>query len=78
MQWHHWLLGPVTDANSLIGAHASDNVGNVIALTNGNYVVSSLFWDNGNVEDAGAATFAAERPAASVRSHLLTAWLEQR
>ena len=47
----------VTDANSLIGAHASDNVGNVIALTNGNYVVSSLFWDNGNVQDAGAATF---------------------
>ena len=49
--------GQVTDANSLIGAHASDNVGNVIALTNGNYVVSSLFWDNGNVQDAGAATF---------------------
>ena len=49
--------GQVTDANSLIGAHASDNVGNVIALTNGNYVVSSLFWDNGNVSNAGAATF---------------------
>jgi hypothetical protein len=49
--------GQVTDANSLIGSHASDRVGNVIALTNGNYVVSSLFWDNGNVSDAGAATF---------------------
>jgi hypothetical protein len=49
--------GTVTDGNSLIGSHASDNVGNVIALTNGNYVVSSLFWDNGNVSNAGAATF---------------------
>jgi Repeat of unknown function (DUF5650) len=49
--------GLVTDANSLIGAHANDQVGNVIALTNGNYVVSSLFWDNGNINDAGAATF---------------------
>ncbi len=49
--------GTVTDANSLIGAHANDQVGNVTALTNGNYVVSSLFWDNGNVIDAGSATF---------------------
>ena len=49
--------GQVTSSNSLIGSHANDNVGNVIALTNGNYVVSALFWDNGNVSDAGAATF---------------------
>ena len=29
----------------------------VTALTNGNYVVLSLYWDNGAVTDAGAATW---------------------
>ena len=71
------VFGLVTDANSLIGAHASDNVGNVIALTNGNYVVSSLFWDNGNVQEP-APHLLQRRPAASARSHLLIVWLEQR
>jgi hypothetical protein len=49
--------GQVTSANSLIGSHSNDSVGNVVALTNGNYVVTSGFWDNGNINDAGAATF---------------------
>ena len=32
-------------------------IGGVTALTNGNYVVGSRLWDNGAVQDAGAATF---------------------
>lgn len=53
------ISGLVTPANSLVGSSASDNTGfNVIALTNGNYVVLSSFWDNGPTADVGAATFA--------------------
>lgn len=49
----------VGTANSLIGTTPNDQVGlgGVKALVNGNYVVSSLIWDNGGVVDAGAATF---------------------
>jgi len=41
------------------GSTASDAVGNtaVTALSNGNYVVGSIEWDNGAATDAGAATF---------------------
>jgi MYXO-CTERM domain-containing protein len=49
--------GVVSAANSLIGATAYDKVGSVRPLTNGNYVVSSLAWDNGAVADAGAVTW---------------------
>jgi hypothetical protein len=48
--------GAVTTANSLYGSTASDNVGGVTALTNGNYVVNSPNWDNGATVNAGAAT----------------------
>jgi len=50
--------GLVSASNSLVGSTASDWVGNygVTALTNGNYVVLSAYW-NGTVEDAGAATW---------------------
>ncbi len=45
---------------TLKGSTADDNVGRfgVTPLTNGNYVVSSYFWDNvsGSVQNAGAAT----------------------
>ena len=50
-------VGVVSAANSLVGSAANDYVGNgvgVIALTNGNYVVSSVNW-SGN---SGAATWA--------------------
>lgn len=49
----------VSPANSLIGTTPNDQVGlsGVRALNNGNYVVSSLLWDNGGAVDAGAATF---------------------
>jgi filamentous hemagglutinin family protein len=49
----------VSASNSLVGTTAADQVGSgrVFALTNGNYVVVSSFWDNGGVVNAGAATW---------------------
>ncbi len=51
--------GVVSTANSLVGSSAGDNVGSggVTALTNGNYVVSSYFWKNGTIANAGAVTW---------------------
>jgi hypothetical protein len=55
--------GVVSAANSLVGSTADDQVGGglwssgVIALTDGNYVVSSPWWDNGDTTDAGAVTW---------------------
>jgi hypothetical protein len=49
--------GTVSTANSLVGSTANDNVGDdVIALTNGHYVVTSTRWDGAAV-DVGAATW---------------------
>ncbi len=51
------MCGEVFDDNSLIGGTAGDQVGyGVTALANGNYVVTSPYWDDGSVTDAGAAT----------------------
>jgi trimeric autotransporter adhesin len=51
--------GLVSNANSLFGTTAIDNVGvdGVVALTNGNYVVRSQWWDNGGTADVGAVTW---------------------
>jgi filamentous hemagglutinin family protein len=51
--------GAVTPANSLVGSTAGDNVGNggVTALTNGNYVVDSYYWNNGAATQGGAVTW---------------------
>ena len=53
------LTGAVSAANSLVGSKSSDYVGFhlAIALTNGNYVVRTQYWDNGAVWDVGAATW---------------------
>lgn len=53
-------LGAVSAANSLVGASAGDQVGiyRLTVLSNGNYVVDSPFWGDGNVADLGAATWA--------------------
>ena len=51
------VSGAVSAANSLVGTTASDTVGTVTALTNGNYVVISNNWNNGAVADAGAVTW---------------------
>lgn len=52
--------GTVSSTNSIIGGAANNNVGNsnVVALTNGNYVVVSTNWDNGTTTDVGAVTWA--------------------
>ena len=50
------VSGVVSAANSLVGSTGGspgDGVGRVTALTNGNYVVSSIFWNNSE----GAATW---------------------
>ncbi|MEQ9667645.1 CHAT domain-containing protein [Coleofasciculus sp. G2-EDA-02] len=53
------ITGAVTPNNSLVGTQADDQVGNggVVALTNGNYVVSSENWNNGGLTSAGAVTW---------------------
>lgn len=54
------ISGTISPANSLVGGSANDRVGSRFAqpLANGNYLVSSPFWDNGAIVDAGAVTFA--------------------
>ncbi len=56
--------GTISEANSLVGSSKYDFIGsndagsnNVTALTNGNYVVCSGFWDNGKTINAGAVTW---------------------
>ena len=52
------ITGVVSALNSLVGSTAIDAVGwSTSALTNGNYVVTSPFWDNGPATDAGAITW---------------------
>ncbi len=57
------ISGAVSSSNSLVGTAAGDQVGyrsggiGVLALANGNYVVGSVFWDNGAVSNAGAVTW---------------------
>ena len=53
------ISGVVSASNSLVGSSASDNVGStgVTALTNGNYVVGTQFWDSGTIVNVGAVTW---------------------
>ena len=53
------ITGTVSASNSLVGVTAYDQVGygGVTALTNGHYVVASLYWDNAGVSNAGAVTW---------------------
>lgn len=61
--WGHGatgIIGPVTTENSLHGSQPNDHVGKlgVTALSNGNYVVMSPYWDSPDgMEDVGAATW---------------------
>jgi trimeric autotransporter adhesin len=50
----------VSAADSMVGVATDDMVGfgGATALSNGNYVVDSPFWDNGPTTDAGAVTWA--------------------
>lgn len=57
--------GAVSSANSLVGSSSNDLVGlqsfidtgGTVALSNGNYVVSSPNWSNGSIAQVGAATW---------------------
>lgn len=51
--------GVVSASNSLVGSTLDDQVGGVpiVVLNNGNYVVSTPNWKNGNFTTAGAATW---------------------
>jgi hypothetical protein len=53
------ISGVVSATNSLVGSTAGDEVGSfgVTALSGGNYVVSTVYWDNGGAVDAGAITW---------------------
>ena len=52
-------VGAVSQANSLVGTTAIDQVGSngIFTLSNGNYTVQSDRWANGNQAYAGASTF---------------------
>lgn len=53
------LVGTLNASNSLFGSHAVDLIGRTISpLSNGNYLLMSDVWDNGNIQDAGAVTWA--------------------
>ena len=55
------LSGAVSAVNSLVGTTANDNIGigglGIVPLSNGNYVVTSYYWDNGTALNAGAVTW---------------------
>lgn len=54
------VTGALSAANSLVGVKALQNIGatgTVTLLTNGNYVVTSIGWDNGAATSAGAVTW---------------------
>lgn len=52
------VSGVISAGNSLVGSRANDRVGyDVTTLTNGNFVVSSPFWNNGATATVGAATW---------------------
>ncbi len=50
-------VGVISSSNSLIGLQSNDAVGQVTALTNGNYVVAAPQFNNGTAIDAGAVSF---------------------
>jgi trimeric autotransporter adhesin len=53
------VAGAVTAGNSLVGTSKDDLVGlhGVTALSNGNFVAASGYWDNAALGDVGAATW---------------------
>ena len=53
------VSGAVSSSNSLVGSTSSGSVGNgeVTALSNGNYVVTSPYWRNDGLLNAGAVTW---------------------
>lgn len=52
------IAGPVSTANSLVGSTAGDQIGSVIALSNGNYAASTRTFDSASTTDIGLAFIA--------------------
>ncbi|MBK9174341.1 MAG: VCBS repeat-containing protein [Chloracidobacterium sp.] len=52
------ITGEISSANSMVGTDIDDRLGfgGVTPLANGNYVVSSPYWDNNGIQNAGAVT----------------------
>ncbi len=63
------VSGIVSASNSLVGSTSGDRVGfvSILALSNGNYVVSSPFWANGSAVNAGAVTWGSGTSGVSAR-----------
>ncbi|MFO0880919.1 MAG: hypothetical protein U0840_26640 [Gemmataceae bacterium] len=58
--WQQWRTGAVSASNSLVGSTTNDQacrLDGVTVLSNGNYVVRILSWDNGAATNAGAVTW---------------------
>jgi hypothetical protein len=53
------ITGTISTVNSLVGGSTGDLVSGegVRELANGNYVILSVYWDNGDAVDAGAVTW---------------------
>lgn len=50
--------GEISTANSMVGSSLNDRIGiNIAPLKNGNFAIFSPFWDNNEIEDAGAVTW---------------------
>lgn len=52
------VTGTISSLNSLVGSTATDNVGGVIALSDGAFAVDSPNWSDGAVAHVGAVTWA--------------------
>lgn len=54
------ITGTVSIANSLVGSSTGDQLGlnGILALSNSNYVVSSMLYDSGSLNDAGSVSWA--------------------
>lgn len=53
------VIGTIDNTNSITGSKINDQVGlgGITVLTNGNYIINSPVWDNGDIVDAGAVTW---------------------
>jgi len=61
------LVGVVSAGNSWIGSSSNDSIGRFppTALNNGHYVLGSPLWDNGAIQNVGAATWVNGRISSS-------------
>lgn len=53
------VTGEINGSNSLLGTTAGDQMGLVVPMSNGSYVVWSANWDNGPLANAGAVVWGA-------------------